>query len=78
MALAALTTRSPRAQLMKRISPELKAFRLAHKKEQKAVADILQDPCYRPVTTEGLHMPSHFVDVGAWCGKTWSANGGHH
>lgn len=23
-------------------------------------------------------MPSHFVDVGAWCGKTWSANGGHH
>ena len=61
---------------MKSISPELKAYRTAHKKEQKAAAVILQDACYRPVAREGLHMPSDFVGVEAWLGKTWSAEGG--
>ena len=76
LAAAKLPGASPRAQLMKRVSPELKGLRLTVKKQQKALADILQDACYRPVETEGLHMPTDFVDVETWLGETWSAEGG--
>lgn len=49
LAAAKLPGASPRAQLMKRVGPELKALRSTDKKEQKATAVILQDACYRPV-----------------------------
>ena len=76
LAAAKLPGASPHAQLMKRVSPELKALRSTDKKEQKATADILQDACYRPVEAEGLHMLTDFVDVEKWLGETWSAEGG--
>ena len=76
LAAAKLPGASPRAQLMKRVGPELKALRFAEKKEQQATTDIRQDACYRPVETEGLHMPTDFVKVEAWSGETWSAEGG--
>jgi len=76
LAAAKLPGASPLAQLMRRVSPELKALRSAEKREQRVAADILQDACYRPAATEGLHMPTDFVDVEAWSGETWSAEGG--
>ena len=76
LAAARLPGASPRAQVMKRISPELKALRSVEKKQQKVDADILQDACYRAVEPAGLHMPTDFVDVGAWSGETWSAENG--
>ena len=78
VAAAKVEGASPRAQLMKKISPELKAFRSVDKKQQKAVAHILQDPCYKAVGPEGLHMPTDFVDVAAWLGETWAPESGAH
>ena len=56
LAAAKLQGASPRAQLMKRVSPELRAFRFTQKKEQKVAADILQDACDRLIATEATRL----------------------
>ena len=76
LAAASLPGASPRAQVMKRISPELRALRSVEKRQKKVAADILRDACYQAVEPADLHMPTDFVDVEAWLGETWCPEGG--
>ncbi len=76
IAAAKLNGSSPRAQVVKRISPELKSLRAVDKKQQKVVNEVLQDPCFQAVKPVGLHMPTDFVGVESWLGQTWSPEGG--
>ena len=76
LAAAKLNGDSRRAEVLKKISPELKSLRSLEKKQQKVLAGRTQDPCYRAVQPAGLHMPTDFVDVESWLGKTWSPESG--
>lgn len=56
------------------IAPELNSLRALDRKEAKAAADLLLNPCYRPVNVEDkdfLHMPTDFFGVDDWVGETW-------
>ena len=57
-----------------RCKPELGAQRAIDRKEAKAAAELLRNPCYRPVNVDDndfLHMPTDFVDVETGIGETW-------
>ena len=76
LAVAKLNRDSRRAEVLKKISPELKSLRSLEKKQQKALAGITQDPCCRAVQPAGVHMPTDFVDVESWLGKTCPPDSG--
>ena len=72
LAAAKLNGNTARAQVLKKISPELKSYRIEDKRQQKAREEIRHDPCYRSAeTADGLHMPTDFVNVDSWLGRTW-------
>ena len=61
----------PDADTIKKCSPELKALRSQETKRQRAAEQQCQDPCYRAVQPDGLHMPTDFCEPETWVGKTW-------
>ena len=77
VAAAKLNGNTRRAKVLKKISPELKAFRAEGKRQQKAREAQQSDPCYRSAeTAEGLHMPGDFVNAHSWLGTTWAPEAG--
>ena len=60
--------------LLTRCKAEFSARRAIDRKEAKADADLLRNPCYRRVNVEDkdfLHMPTDFTGVEEWVGETW-------
>ena len=66
----------PDADTIKKCSPELKALRSQETKRQRAAEQQCQDPCFRAVQPDGLHMPTDFCEPETWVGKTWCPHAG--
>ena len=78
VAVAKVTGATQQALILKKCAPELKQLRAQEERQQRDRDAILREPCYRAVTSEGLHMPTDFVDPHAWMGETWSPDAPKH